>query len=85
MRYKLFGGTGLRVAELALGTNGWCRPYESLREAKKALGTAHVAIGDSRSIGGEVYSSIHMDMIFDRASVTFDGRPVLTDGRLAIA
>lgn len=78
------GESAANIAELALGTNGWCRPYESLREAKKALGTAHVAIGDSRSIGGEVYSPIHMDMIFDHASVTFDGRPALTDGRLAI-
>ncbi|HVB09551.1 MAG TPA: aminopeptidase [Bacillota bacterium] len=78
------GESAANIAEFALGTNGWCRPYETLREAKKALGTAHVAIGDSRSIGGDVYSPIHMDMIFDHASVTFDGRPVLTDGRLAI-
>jgi leucyl aminopeptidase (aminopeptidase T) len=79
------GESAANIAELALGTNGWCRPYETLREAKKALGTAHVAIGDSRSIGGEVGSPIHMDMIFDHASVSFDGRPVLTDGRLILA
>jgi leucyl aminopeptidase (aminopeptidase T) len=78
------GPTAANIAEFALGTNAWCRPYDSLREAKKALGTAHVAIGDSRSIGGEVTSPIHMDMIFDRATVSFDGRTVLADGRLLV-
>ena len=79
------GESAANIAEFAFGTNGWCRPYASLREAKKALGTAHVAIGDSRSIGGEVDGPIHMDMIFDHATVTFDGRPVLADGHLAVA
>jgi leucyl aminopeptidase (aminopeptidase T) len=78
------GESAANIAEFALGTNAWCRPYDTLREAKKALGTAHVAIGDSRTIGGEVSSPIHMDMIFDHATVTFDGRPVLADGRLAL-
>jgi leucyl aminopeptidase (aminopeptidase T) len=79
------GPTARNIAEVAVGTNAWCRPYESLREAKKALGTAHVAIGDNRTLGGDVTSPLHMDMIFDRCTLAFDDRPVLAEGRFLLA
>jgi leucyl aminopeptidase (aminopeptidase T) len=70
------------IAEFALGTNRWCRIWSGIREAKKAYGTAHVAIGDSRSIGGTVESAVHMDMIFTDPVVTFDDRVVMSEGRI---
>lgn len=72
------------IAEFALGTNRWCRPWSGLREAKKAYGTAHVAIGDSRSIGGTVESAVHMDMIFTDAVVSIDDRVVLSEGTIHV-
>ncbi len=78
------GETAKNIAEFAIGTNAWCRPYESLREAKKCLGTAHVALGDNMSLGGHVDSPMHMDMIFERPTVTFDDTVVMTDGALAV-
>jgi leucyl aminopeptidase (aminopeptidase T) len=69
------------IAEFAVGTNRWCRPFVSLREAKKALGTAHVALGDNKTLGGNVFSRMHMDMIFAAATVTFDEVTVLAEGR----
>lgn len=78
------GESARNIAEFALGTNRWCRLGVSLREVKKALGTAHVAIGDSMSLGGEVNSPLHMDMIFRRPTVRLDGRPILDRGRLLL-
>lgn len=73
------------LAEFAIGTNPACRIGVTMRENKKALTTAHIAIGDSRSLGGEVDSPLHVDFIVKRPTVTFDGRVVLDDGRLLAA
>ncbi len=78
------GETSRNIAEFAIGTNAWCRPFESLREAKKSLGTAHVALGDNKSLGGNVDSPMHMDMIFEHPTVKFDGALVMDNGALLI-
>lgn len=78
------GASAKNIAEFAIGTNAWCRPYESLREAKKTLGTAHVALGDNMSLGGHVDSPMHMDMIFERPTVIFDDTLVMSDGTLNV-
>jgi leucyl aminopeptidase (aminopeptidase T) len=53
-----------------------------MREAKKAWGTAHVALGDNRSLGGTVESPLHIDFILLRPTVWLDGREVVRDGKL---
>lgn len=78
------GETARNIAEFAIGTNAWCRPYESLREAKKTFGTAHVALGDNMSLGGHVDSPMHMDMIFERPTVKVDDTLVMDDGQLIL-
>ena len=78
------GESAKNIAEFAIGTNAWCRPYESLREAKKTLGTAHVALGDNKSLGGHVDAPMHMDMIFERPTVRFDDTLVMNDGELLL-
>ncbi|RJQ49533.1 MAG: hypothetical protein C4530_23260 [Desulfobacteraceae bacterium] len=74
------GETAKNIAEFAIGTNPACRPYASLREAKKAMGTCHVAVGDSGSIGGKVVSPIHVDLIFDRPTMYLDDRMIIENG-----
>lgn len=76
------GQSARNIAEVALGTNRWCRVWAGLREAKKTYGTAHIAIGDSRSIGGHVESPVHMDMIFTEPTVSFDDRVIMSEGRI---
>ena len=78
------GETARNIGEFAIGTNAWCRPLASLREAKKTYGTAHVALGDNMSLGGHVDSPMHMDMIFERPTVRFDDRLVVEDGKLIL-
>ncbi len=68
------------AAELALGTNPACRLIPKSREIKKRLGQAHVALGDNASLGGAVTSTIHLDIILLRPTVTLDGTVVLDAG-----
>ncbi len=68
------------AAELALGTNPACRAIPKSREVKKRLGQAHVALGDNLSLAGAVESSIHLDIVLLRPTVTLDGEVVLQDG-----
>lgn len=76
------GESARNIAEFALGTNPECRLGPSLREAKKAWGTAHVGIGDSKSIGGSVDSPLHIDLIFRNPTVTADDVVLVKDGRI---
>jgi leucyl aminopeptidase (aminopeptidase T) len=70
------------AAEFALGTNPNCRVIPKSREIKKKLGTAHVAIGDNKTLGGNVDASLHVDMIFLRPTVMIDGETILSNGNL---
>ena len=78
-------GPGARnFAEFARGTNRLCRVDVGIREAKKAWGTAHVALGDNRSLGGTVESPLHIDFILLRPTVWLDGREIVRDGNLLV-
>ena len=76
------GPSSRNFAEFALGTNRRCRVGVGIREAKKAWGTAHVALGDNQSLGGVVESPLHIDFILLRPNVWLDGREVVRDGQL---
>jgi leucyl aminopeptidase (aminopeptidase T) len=79
-----FGDTAKNIAEFAVGTNPACRPFTSLREAKKTRGTCHVAVGDSGSLGGKVVSPLHVDLIFDHPNVYADERMILQESRITV-
>lgn len=76
------GGAAFNLAEFAIGTNPKCRLGVTLREAKKAWGTAHVGVGDSRSVGGKISGPLHFDLIFLRPTVTVDGQALVKDGQV---
>lgn len=76
------GDTARNIAELAIGTNPKARVGVTIREMKKAWGTTHVALGDSRSLGGKVESPFHMDMIFREPTLVVDGRTIVKDGQI---
>jgi len=69
------------VAEFAMGTNARCR-LGARREAKKKLGTIHVALGDNATLGGTVTSAVHRDILMTGATVEIDDERVLIEGRL---
>lgn len=70
------------LAEFALGTNPRARIMGHMLMDEKTLGTAHVAIGNSTCLGGEVYSPVHVDMVFSRVTVTVDGVTLVRDGEI---
>lgn len=72
------------IAELAIGTNPKCRLGVTIRETKKSWGTAHIALGDSKSLGGKVESPLHMDMIFREPTLVVDGQTVLKEGQVSL-
>ncbi len=76
------GPTARNIAEFALGTNPECHLGTKLREAKKAWGSAHIGIGDSKSIGGNVDSPLHIDLIFRNPTVTVDDTVLVKDGKV---
>jgi leucyl aminopeptidase (aminopeptidase T) len=78
-------GPGVRnLAEFALGTNPRCR-LTGDREVKKRLGTAHIAIGDNVTLGGQIASNLHLDFILLKPTVELDGEVIMDQGRPILA
>jgi len=78
------GAHAHNIAEFAIGTNDKCRLGVALREAKKAWGTAHIGLGDSMSVGGDVHGPLHFDLIFLKPTVTVDAQVLVRDGQIVI-
>ena len=72
------------ASQFALGTNPACRVVPNTREVGKKLGTAHIAIGDNRSLGGNSASSFHIDFVFLNPTVYFDDKCIIKDGQYLI-
>jgi leucyl aminopeptidase (aminopeptidase T) len=70
------------VAEFAIGANPLSRMLGNPAEDKILLGCVHVALGDNRSLGGQVASELHLDMTILRPTVEVDGQMILRDGKL---
>lgn len=75
------------ICELGIGVNPGARLTGNMLEAEKTAGTAHIAFGSNEGMpGGCNVSSMHVDYLFTRPSITAlgpDGRRtiVLEDGR----
>jgi leucyl aminopeptidase (aminopeptidase T) len=72
------------ASQFALGTNRACLVIPNTREVAKKLGTAHIAIGDNISLGGQSKSTFHIDFVFLNPSVYLDGQCILKDGKYQI-
>lgn len=67
-------------AEMAIGINEHARNTGVLIETEKQFGTAHIGIGNSANIGGNVWAPIHIDVIFGAPTIAVDGRTILSEG-----
>ena len=71
------------IAEFSIGTNPAARLSGNLAEDKKLLGSVHFAIGDNRSLGGSVESTIHLDGLMLEPTITVDeGKRLVREGKL---
>jgi leucyl aminopeptidase (aminopeptidase T) len=71
------------IAEFGLGINYAVKPIGLRICDEKALGTAHVAIGNNVHVGGINDASIHIDFNLYNPTVRVDNDVVLKAGRLA--
>ncbi len=68
------------ASQFALGTNPAARVLPNTREVSKKLGTAHFAIGDNITLGGQSKSAFHIDFVLLNPTVFLDGVCILKDG-----
>ncbi|HEX7196237.1 MAG TPA: aminopeptidase [Candidatus Limnocylindria bacterium] len=70
------------IGEIGIGLNPAARISDEITESKKALGTVHIALGDSANeYGGLVECEVHLDGLVLQPTVAFDGTPIVVDGR----
>ncbi len=75
------------VAQVAVGLNPEIKaPIGRLgcNYDEGAFGTAHIGIGTSSMLGGEVKASTHFDAVMTKPTIKLDGRELLKDGELLL-
>jgi leucyl aminopeptidase (aminopeptidase T) len=70
------------LAEVSLGLNPAGTVCEVAMETESALGTAHVALGNSIAYGGIVDARAHLDCVLRDVTLALDGRTVMSRGQL---
>jgi leucyl aminopeptidase (aminopeptidase T) len=70
------------LAEVSMAFNPSGRVCGVAMETESALGTAHIALGNSIAYGGTVDAVAHLDCVMRDASLELDGRPVMIVGEL---
>ena len=71
------------LAEVSMGLNPAGTICGVPMETESALGTAHIALGNSIAYGGTVDARAHLDCVMASATLEIDGEPVIRDGALA--
>lgn len=73
------------LAELGIGLNPAARISDAITESKKALGTAHLALGDNAGgYGGVVECAVHLDGLVLDVTIEVDGDVIMRAGEVLI-
>jgi leucyl aminopeptidase (aminopeptidase T) len=64
------------VAELGVGLNPNARLTGEMLEDEGVLGTIHIGIGTSHTLGGEIVAPTHYDLLMWEPTIVVDGRVV---------
>jgi len=78
------GKQARNIAELGIGTNNKAKATGLVLEDEKVLGTAHIAIGDNFSLGGDVKADCHIDCVFNEPTIIVDDKKVMEEGKLLV-
>lgn len=70
------------LAEVSMAFNPSGHVCGVAMETESALGTAHIALGNSIAYGGTVDAVAHLDCVMKDATLELDGRPVMVAGEL---
>ena len=79
-----FGQPGRNIAELGIGTNHKAQIVGSVLEDEKVMGTVHMALGDNKSMGGNVSVQSHLDGILLKPTLWIDDKKIMENGELKI-
>ena len=74
-----------RIAELGIGINYGVRLTGYRIYDEKALGTAHIAIGNNVHLGGTNKASIHWDFVLHSPTIEVDDTPLMKKGKIMTA
>ncbi|MFH1995892.1 MAG: aminopeptidase [Candidatus Omnitrophota bacterium] len=80
-RIDLAGPNAYLVAEVGIGTNPKAMITGSVLEDEKVLGTAHVAVGNNLSYGGNNDVPLHLDGVISAPDIICDGKRIMTKGK----
>ena len=78
------GSRGRNVAEFGMGLNRKAKVTGVVLEDEKAYGTCHIAFGNNIGFGGKVDVPLHIDCVFNKPSVYFDGKIIMKKGKLVL-
>ncbi len=72
------------VAELGVGLNPNARLTGEMLEDEGVLGTIHIGIGTSHTLGGEIVAPTHYDLLMWAPTIAVDGRVVQRDTEVLV-
>lgn len=75
------GVDAFAVAEFGIGTNHKAEVTGLVLEDEKSLGTAHIAFGNNKGMGGSINVPIHVDGIIKSPDVYFDDELIMQAGQ----
>ena len=78
------GKDAFNIAEFGIGTNPKAKITGDVLEDEKVIGTCHLALGNSLSVGGRVYSKVHLDGIIKKPTILFDRKKIMHNGKLLL-
>ncbi len=79
-----YGKNARNIAEFGIGTNDKAKLSGLLLEDEKVLGTIHIALGDNKSMGGNVHIPLHLDGVVKKPTVYFDDKMIMKEGKLLV-
>jgi len=77
-----YGPAARNIAELGLGLNPGATLTGNTLEDEKIAASAHIALGDNSTFGGQVAVDSHLDGVILNPTVEIDGLAVMRDGEL---
>jgi len=78
---KKHGKRAFEVGEFGLGTNDKAKLIGNVLEDEKVVGTAHIALGNNISFGGDNSVPVHIDGIFKDPTIEVDGEVIMKRGK----
>ena len=72
------------IAELGVGLNPKCRMCGIMLEDEGVVGTAHIGIGTSITLGGTIKAPTHYDLIMWKPRIEVDGKVIVDNDKVIL-